>query len=67
MAGPISRSPMQPRPSGSKASLGTDLAHLDLQGVTASEMTAEQASIFEAARPTARELAMDRWMADAIA
>lgn len=44
---------------------GQILAVLDLQAVPAAEMTAEHAAIFEAARPSADEIAADRWNDDA--
>ena len=46
---------------------GQILAVLDLQAVPTAEMTAEHAALFEAARPTAQELASDRWNDDAAA
>jgi prevent-host-death family protein len=44
---------------------GQILAVLDLQVVTAAEMPTEHAAIFEAARPSAEEIAADRWNDDA--
>lgn len=45
---------------------GQILAVLDLTAVSADEMSAEHAAIFEAARPTREEIAADRWNDDPV-